>query len=240
MEYIIILAFLIISILVLYYAFDINIKKIKDIKENNRIKNITDKFPDNEEICKNILKKLNNEEVNIKVEEENKNTTSLYVVLTNTIIIANINNIYTRIQTVAHECIHSIQNKRLLTFNYIYTNLYNLYFILSIILTIIGVYKNHILHIAILIILGIIYYIVRSYLETDAMIRAEYLSKEYMEEYIKENNCCNKEEVEEIYLEYKKINKIGIPTYNFILILKEIVKVIIYTVLCFIINICCY
>jgi hypothetical protein len=107
-------------------------------------------------------------------------------------------------------------------------------------LTVLGIYNNHVLHIEILILLGIIFYVFRSYLETDAMIRAEYLSKEYMEEYIKEHKCCNKEEIDEIYLEYKKINKIGIPTYNYILISKEIVKVIIYTVLCFIINMCCH
>ena len=236
MEYIVILITVIITILVLYYAFNINIKKIKEIKENSRIKEITDKFPNNEEICKSILKKLDNENVNIKVEEESKNATSLYVVLTNSIIIGNINNIYTRIQTIAHECIHSVQNKRILWFNYIYTNLFNLYFIVSIILTIIGVYKNHILHIAILLVLGFIIYIVRSYLETDAMVRAEYLSKSYMEEYIKENKICNRGEVEEIYLEYKKINKIGIPTYNFILFLKSLSKVLGYTMLVFILE----
>ena len=37
---------------------------------------------------------------------------SLYIVATNTILISNIKDTFTRVQTIAHECLHSIQNKK--------------------------------------------------------------------------------------------------------------------------------
>ena len=231
MELIIALVVSLIVLIIIYYVFNINIKQIKEIKENRRLKELTDRFPENEKICKDILKMLNNEKVKIKQNEDSNNKTSLYIAITDTILIANIKDIYTRIQTIAHECVHSIQDRRILLFNFFYTNIYNLYFVITIILTILGVFKNYNIQIFILLIMGILFYIVRSYLETDAMIRAEYVAKDYMEKYIKENNVCNKEAVDEIIEGYKNINKIGIPMYNFILFTKTISKVIIYIII---------
>ena len=50
----------------------------------------------------------------MKVEENGDNEASLYIAVTNKILIANISNTYTRIQTIAHECLHSIQNKKII------------------------------------------------------------------------------------------------------------------------------
>ena len=231
MEYIIILIFCIVAMILIYYAFEVNMRKIKESTKNEKIKKIVDKFPKNEEICKDILKILKNEKVKIKLNENDKDKTSLYVVLTDTISIANIKDIHTRIQTMAHECIHSIQNRKMLLFNFFYTSIYNLYFIISIILTVFRVYKNFNLQIIILLILGIGFYVVRSYLETDAMVRARYVAKDYMEKYNKENNICTDEEIEEIINEYDRINKYGIPTYNFILFTKVMSKIMVYCIL---------
>ena len=236
MENIIVLLICILVILVIYFIFNINIRKIKEAKEDNKIKGIVDKFPNNEEICKAILKMLKNEEVNIKQNDNPKEKTSVYVALTNTIHIANIDNIYTRIQTVAHECLHSVQNKRLLMFNFIFTNIYNIYFVLSIILTVLKIFNNTSLQIIILLFMGITFYIVRAYLENDAMIKAKYLAEKYMHEYIKENEVCSKREVEEVITKYDEINKIGIPAYNFVLFLKPMIKIIVYSVVAFIIS----
>ncbi len=98
---------------------------------------------------------------------------SLYIVATNTILISNIKDTFTRVQTIAHECLHSIQNiKRMVMFNYIYSNIYIIYFIVLLVLALFGKIKNMLLHVSILTILGFIYYIIRSYLETDAMIKS--------------------------------------------------------------------
>ena len=231
MEYIITLIGCLITILILTYVFEFDIKKIKKISENKELNEIANRFPKNEEICKSILKKINNEKVKIKQNEDSKDKTSLYIAISNTILIADIKDTYTRIQTIAHECIHSIQSRKILLFNFYFTNIYIIYFILSCILTITGVLKYYSLQLIILLIMGFLQYAIRSYLENDAMIKARYLAKEYMEEYIKENPVCNIEEVEKIYKEYDEINKIGIPAYNLLPFRKCIIKVGIYSVM---------
>ena len=231
MENIIVLIGSIIALLLVYFAFGINIKKLKSSLKNEKIKNIVDKFPENEEICKDILKMHKNEKVKVKQNENKKDKTSLYIVLTDTILVSNIKDVYTRIQTMAHECIHSVQNRKMLLFNFVYTNIYNIYFIIALILTICKVYKNYTLHTYILLIMGIIFYTIRSYLENDAMIKAKNLAKDYMSKYNKETNICTNEEIEEIVEEYDKANKVGIPAYNFILFSKIILKIIIYSII---------
>lgn len=236
MEHIFILIGCITTIAILYFALGVNIKKIKESAQNEKLDELVSKFPENEEICKSILKKLKNEKVTIKQNEDKENKTSLYVAISNTIFIANIKDTYTRIQTIAHECIHSTQSKRMLLFNFYYSNIYLLYFVISIILTICKVFTNYNLQIIILLLMGVIYYIIRSFLETDAMTRAKYIAEDYMKEYIKENKIANIEEILELTNTYDKINKIGIPAYNFLLINSSFIKVIIYTLIVIIIN----
>lgn len=237
MEYLGILIGCLFVIIVVYLVFEVNMKKIKKEGNNKKLDELASRFPENEEICKTILKKLGNEKVKIKENEDKENKTSLYVAISDTIFIANIKDTYTRIQTIAHECLHSIQNRRMLMFNFYYSNIYLLYFALSIILTIFGIFKNYNLQIIILLLMSFIYFVVRSYLETDAMIKAKYVAEDYMKEYIKQNKVCTEKEVEEISNQYTKINKLGIPAYNFILFLNCILKVGLYCVISFIINI---
>lgn len=236
MEHIFILIGCITTIAILYFALGVNIKKIKETAKNEKLDELVSKFPENGEICKILLKKLKNEKVTIKQNEDKENKTSLYVAISNTIFIANIKDTYTRIQTIAHECIHSTQSKRMLLFNFYYSNIYLLYFVISIILTICKVFTNYNLQIIILLLMGVIYYIIRSFLETDAMTKARYIAEEYMKEYIKESEIIKNEEVKEIVDKYDRLNKIGIPTYNFLLINNTIIKIIIYTIIVIILN----
>lgn len=231
MEYIIILILLLIAIGVGSFIFNIKIKEIKKAGKNEKLDKLVNKFPENKEICEAILKKLNNTKVKIKENEDKNNKTSLYIAVFDTIFIANIKETYTRVQTIAHECLHSIQNRRLLLFNFIYSNIYIIYFIISVILTILGIFKDMKLQIIILTMLGFFYYVVRSYLENDAMIKAKYLAKEYMLEYIKEKPICTKEEIEEIVEEYDRINNLGIPATNYILMVNCIIKVMLYVLI---------
>lgn len=239
MENVIIIIGSLILVLILFYIFKIDIKKIKKLAKNKKLNEISNKFPDNETICKEMLKVLNNETVNIKYNENSKDKTSLYVAVSNTIFIANIKNIYTRIQTIAHECLHSVQDKKILMFNFVFTNIYAIYFIISIILTLTGVFKNYNIQIIILLLMGFLQYIVRSYLETDAMTKARFLAEDYMKKYIKENYDENEitiDEVNELVINYDKINKIGIPTYNFILAIKALSKPTLYAMISLILS----
>ncbi|NLC87325.1 MAG: hypothetical protein GX682_00870 [Clostridiaceae bacterium] len=234
LENIIFLNVLIILIFLLYYIFDINIKDIIKAAKNQKLDNIVNKFPENKEICQTILKMLNNKSTKIKEEKESK--TSLYVVISNKIYIGNIKESYTRIQTIAHECLHSIQNRKVLLFNFIYSNLYLLYFIVSLIIIGFGIIKNTNILIYVFLVMSFIYYVIRSFLEMDAMIKAKYVAKEYMENYIKENKVCEIKEVNEVINKYEEINIIGIPASNYILILNCIIKTIVLIMLNLICN----
>ncbi len=231
MEYILIIIGCLITIVTLYFALGVNIRKIKETAKNEELNEIANRFPENEEICKSILKMLKNDKVKVKQNEEKENKTSLYIAISNTIFIANIKDTYTRIQTMAHECIHSTQNRKTLLFNFYYSNIYLLYFAISVILTIFKVFTNYNLQIIILLLMSTIYYVIRAYLETDAMTKARYVANDYMKNFIKENEVATNEEIEKITEEYDKMNRIGIPTYNFILALNCIVKVVLYVLI---------
>ena len=202
-----------------------NAKPLKQMAESNELNNIVDKFPENIEICKSILKKLGNE--SIEIQEDNESKTSLYIAISNKIVIANIRNNFARVQTIAHECLHSVQDRKLLLFNFVYSNLYIIYFIAICLLTIFGNIKDGMLHIEILTISGFIYYAVRSYLETDAMTKARYIAKEYIDE----NNLCSKEKLNKLIKQYDELNKIGIPLYNYNLLFNVMLKILIYCII---------
>lgn len=225
MEYLIILLILIIITILLGFILNMNQKKMKQMAENEKLDDLVKRFPENIEICKFMLKKLKNEKV--KIEESKENKTNLYIAISDKIVIANIKDTYTRIQTIAHECLHSIQNRKLLLFNFIYSNFYILYFIVVTVLRIFKVIQNDMLQIAILSILGGVYYFVRGYLETDAMIKARYLAKEYLEE----NALCTESEKAELIAQYDKINTLGIPLSNFSLLFHTYIKIVIYSIL---------
>ena len=232
MYFVIIIIFLI-FLLVLKIGLNIKIKdakRLKQLSQDNALNKITNVFPKNKEICEEILEKLNNKDVEIEeLGEDSKSQTSLYLVMKNKIIIANIKDNFARIQTIAHECIHSIQNKQILKFNFIFSNISNLYFLVICILALLNLFNEQVWYCLLisLILIQSISLIVRSHLETDAMTRAEYIAKDY----IKEKNLLKKEDEEKIINTYKEINNIGIKLYNYILISKKVLSIIIFLVL---------
>ncbi|MFR8145534.1 MAG: hypothetical protein ACLU8Y_01585 [Clostridia bacterium] len=224
MELLIILIIIIITQITLKIVLKTNKKEIMKIAENERLNDRTQELPDNVVICKEILKKLNNEKV--KVEEEEK-TNCFYFIATDKIILNKDKKFFTRIQTIAHECVHSIQNKNVLWFNYIFTNLLNLFWLVITILTVVGVIKNYILFVSIMLILAMVFYVIRSYLEIEAMTKAKYIAKEYLEEH-------NVKETKEITEEYEKINNIGIKYTCYKLISSKLYLIILYIIICLI------
>ncbi len=226
MEYGIITILLILILVILKTIYKISIKEIKKIAENNQeLDEIVEKYPSNIEICKTILKKIKNEKV--KIQEEKEANNCLYIAVSDKIIIANMRNSFTRIQTIAHECLHSIQDKSILLFNFIYSNIYMIYFVVVAILAIFKVLPNKMPFFTIYIILSYVYYFVRSYLENDAMIKARYLAEEYM----KEQEISNKQEIDKIINEYDKLNHLGIKTVNYGLFSNTIIKAIILSII---------
>ena len=224
---IIILSILIVMVL-LTIVLNVGIKdfkKLREIVEDEELAKSVKKFPSNTEICKQTLDKLNKEDV--KVEEDDSSKTSVYMVLKNKIVIGKAN-VITRIQTVIHECIHSTQYKRLLKFNVIFANINNLYFLIISVLSLFNriSYNTATICLWILALMQIILYAVRSFLETDAMTRAEFITKDYIEK----TNYVSKEEKEKIIQVYKDVNKVGIKSYNYVLLMKTLIRLLIYAI----------
>lgn len=219
MDTVIIFIFTIFTIIILKVIFKINKKRIMQIAKNEKLNNVVKKLPSNVEICKYILQKLKNKNVEI---EEQENTNCFYFIATNKIILNKDTKYFTRVQTIAHECIHSVQDKRILWFNYIFSNLLNIFWLAITVLTIIGVIQNYALFTEILLLGIIIFYVIRSYLEIEAMTKAKYVAKEYLEE-------KQIEEANELVEEYEKLNNAGIKYTCYKLLTSKLYLLLIYT-----------
>ena len=215
----------IIAIIIIMVLMSANIKEMKEIASNEELNKIVKKYPSNTEICKEILKKLNNTKV--KIEENTNSESTLYIAITDKISIGNTHESYTRIQTMAHECLHSVQDRKLLIFNFIYSNLYFIYFIVICILAILKKLPNELLFSNILLILSFINYAIRVFLENDAMIKAEYLAKKYLED----KKISNKEEIQKLTKGFQDLNNSCIKSTNCSLFVKIMIKVIIFNFL---------
>ena len=212
-----------ISSVVMILLMPINIKKLNKIAIDKELNKISEKYPDNIEICKEILKKMENEKT--QIEENAESDSTLYIALQDKIYLGNMHGSFTRIQTIAHECLHSIQDRKVLIFNFIFSNIYILYFIISSILIIIKKLPNELVFSNILLIISMLYYAIRMFLENDAMTKSEYLAKEYL----KEKKIVDEEEVKNFIAESKKqlgsidilINNAGITKDGLLMRMKE-------------------
>ena len=229
MDKIICLTLSILTIIILKIIFKINKKEAKELENNKSAQAITDKFPENIDIAKEMLEMLNNK--NVKIEQAKNTKTSLYIAVVNKISIADLKDNYGRIQTIAHECIHSMQDRTLLLFNFIFSNISIIYFALAIILTLCKVYTNTMLQVFILTMFTLINFSVRAYLEIDAMTKSRYLAEKYMNQ----KNLCTKDEQEKLLKEYDKINKVGIPFTLYYLLTNSLIRIILYMAIAIII-----
>ena len=214
----------VVSIVIFKFAFQIQIKEIAKFKDksNRELDEITKQLPDNKTICSEVLEKLGNQS-NITIKQDGEAKDCLYMVFNNTILLGKFKADFIRIQTIAHECLHSIQNKVTLWFNYCFSTFYILYFIIISIATLLSKIANSNLQIIILVMLGLIQYAVRAYLENDAMTKAPYIAKEYLEE-----QHISQEQIVQLMDEYSHVNSVGIPFTNFQLLCKNVMKVMLY------------
>lgn len=221
----IIIIIAIIAILIIYLMMKMNIEEMKKIALKPELNTIAQKYPRNTEIAKTVLEKLGNKTT--KIEENENLEATLYLAIQDKILIGNTHDSYTRIQTIAHECLHSIQDKKMLIFNFIYSNIYFIYYAIICILVLFRRLPNEILYSNIFLILSFIYYTVRVFLENDAMIKAQYLAKEYMEE----KKCATKNEIERVIHGFEQLNKGCIKGTNCSLFIEIMVKLVIFNAL---------
>ena len=221
----IILIISILSIIIISILMNTSIKKLEKIALDEELNKISEKYPNNIEICKEILKKLKNEKV--KIEENETSESTMYIAVQDKISIGNTHKSFTRIQTMAHECLHSIQDRKLLIANFIFSNIYLLFFVIMIILLIFKIIQDKMLFLNIFLIISFVYYVVKIYLENDAMIKAEYLAKEYIEE----QKIATEEENAKLIKGFKELNKGCIKTTNCSIFINIMIKVIIFSAL---------
>ena len=224
MELIIIIV-AIIAIITIFFMMKTNVKELEQIALDKELNTISEKFPDNIEISKAILEKLKNKTT--KIEEDKESEATLYIAIQDKISIGNTHKSFTRIQTIAHECLHSVQDRKMLIFNFIYSNIYLLYFVIICILIILKRLDNIIMYSNIFLILSFIYYVVRVFLENDAMIKAQYIAREYMQE----QDAVTEEEVNKIFEGFQNLNKGLIKGTNCNLFTGIMIKLVIFNVL---------
>lgn len=225
MEAIIIIIISVISILIIGTLMKTNKKEMEKIATDEELNKKASLYPKNIEICRTILKQVKNE--NVKIEENENSNSTYYIAIQNKILIGNTHNSFTRIQTVIHECLHTIQDRKLLIFNYIFSNIYLLYFLVISILLIIHKLPNELLFSNILLIMGLIYYVVRIFLENDAMIKAEFITKEYIDE----QKTGTEKDRKELKEGFEKLNKGAIRGTNCIMFINIMIKVVFFNVL---------
>ena len=83
MEFLVVAVFSIILIFMLFFIFSVNMKKLKDMTNIKELDDISNKYPSNIEICKEYLKKLKNE--NVQIEENKDSDATVYIAVTNKI-----------------------------------------------------------------------------------------------------------------------------------------------------------
>ena len=225
MEFLVIAILSLIIGVILRYFLDVSIKEIKELAQKPNLDKIVEKYPNNQQVAQELLKKLNNEKV--KIEENENAESSLYVAISDKIFIGNIQKSYTRIQTIAHECLHSVQSRKLLLFHFIFSNFYLLYFVLIALLGILKILPFEMTFLVSFVLIGILFYAVRIYLENDAMIKAPFLAKEYMQG----KGISSLKEIEKVMEGYDELNQIGIKAVNYKLFMGIMIKVFLLSII---------
>lgn len=218
----------VITLILLKFCLNINYKDIKVLKtidSNDDLNGLSSKFPKDEQICNNILTMFNKKDVKIKLESEYESC--LYTIFNNTITIGKFKQNYMKIQTIAHECVHACQRKRLLWSNFIISNTYYFYFVIILMLALLNKLQYSNIHSLVLIFLSIIQYILRFSLENEAMIKARYVAEKYIEEY----GILTKDEKNKLLIQYDRVNSIGVPLMNYNIISLNIIIVLIFSII---------
>ena len=103
MNEIIIIAISIIGILIVKLALNVKIRKmfaLNNEKNSETLKKISERFPEDKEICNDILKQVKAKNVKVKIDKESYNC--FYAVATKSITIGKFKQDIIKIQTIAH------------------------------------------------------------------------------------------------------------------------------------------
>ena len=183
-----------------------------------------------EEICKDILKMLENENVKVEIDENSKN--SLYVFLNNTMYISNKTNTRksiaeqnkAKILVIAHECAHSIQSKVLQIINFVLANIEMILFVIVLALSIF--FKKYNMLVNSYMTISIFSMAIRWYLEMNATINSVKITSKYMLQ-----NNVPKDDIKELIKYYKKELLKELPLFLILLFVFKVIRLVVVLVI---------
>lgn len=183
-----------------------------------------------EKICEDILKILDNENVNVEIDGNSKS--SLYVFLNNTIYISNKTcskksideQNKSKVLVIAHECAHSVQSKLLQVINFALANLEMILFATVFICTLL--FRKYYILVYSYIVISLFSMAIRWYLEMDATINSVKITNRYMLK-----NGADKASIKELIKYYKKELLKVLPLFITWLFLFKIIRLIIVLVI---------
>lgn len=174
------ITFLIATIFLVIINFN-EMKKIKEQAIDEKYDRKIAMLPDNKQVC-NELQKMINKECEIQLDDNT--TSSAYIFFLDKIILSN-NEIskksFSRILFIAHECIHSIQNKNMHIANFTLKNAVNIFTIALFVILFMNKITVDILLTYFLV--AFISFCINMILETDAIYRSIILARKYLSKY---------------------------------------------------------
>lgn len=212
----IILLVIFIILVVVFAKVYINISKkdIENVLSKKQLDGYTSNMPDNIQMCNQILADLDVNNVNVKLSEDKKTTTSFYNVFSKQIILCDnpsANKSFARVLYIAHECIHASQKQIQLKLNFILANI-NLFFCLAVIVLLWCNVIQESMYLPILgivLILNMFSFFARNAIESSAVYMSIIKARNYLEKYIE------LQKVEMIEKEYETIIHKGYTTFVF-------------------------
>ena len=185
--------------------------------KNKEVDRLLSTIPDNYTLAKQILELLNNKNTKVQIKDDIKG--NYYTFVNDTIYISskasNASNDNGPI-VIAHECRHSIQNKKIQLVNTVISNIVLFLIVLSVIL----IFFN--IDITILLIISTsLNIVIREYLELDATYNSLKILLEYISKY---HNSLN---INDIYDYYFKKIKLALVLYFFKIIFDKFLPIIV-------------
>jgi len=162
---------------------------IVEVIHNEEISPILKEIGDNEVIAKEILSNLNNTHTSVEKNKDDKIKASFYNCNVDKILIKDTKDLedLSRVVHIAHECVHSIQDKKIQKMHFIISNIQILYFLAIFIYFFYN--KNVEVRFTLLLIQIFIFFstfFVKVVLESDATYRAVLVSLEYLHDKLEE------------------------------------------------------
>lgn len=172
------------SAIVLFFISNKKVEKENEFYDEV-VSSVVEKIGDNEQIAKEILKFIGNTSTTVEKNEDEKIKASFYNGNNDKITIKDTKDLKecSRIVHIAHECIHSIQDKKIVKASFILSNIQILYFL--------GIFiyffynKNSDTRFALLLVQVFIFimtFFVKIVLESDASYRGPELAFSYLED----------------------------------------------------------